>query len=342
MPGRTAATKPAGERPPSVGAGPPAGIAGAPSSVMTARGAAAVHTRGYIRAQLDGRRWQRPARGVLVTHNGPLTSEEALWVSLLASPAGSALGGLTAATLDGLTGFEPTTLDILIPARARRPVGAPDQHDSRDGSDDEARAVAGDDADSPVQYRRSRLLGDADVHPLRAPRRTRIARSIVDAAAWSSADRRARVLVLAAVQQRLVRPVDLRQVLERRQRFRHRPLALETIGDAEGGVQSLPELEFARLIRRHGLPEPTRQQVLRRSDGKYYLDTAWAEYDAACEVQGIPHLRVGKWEADMSRMNEILIAGPRQLAFSSYAIRHDQARVASQLTRLLRRGGWPG
>jgi hypothetical protein len=149
-------------------------------------------------------------------------------------------------------------------------------------------------------------------------------------------------LVLAAVQQRLVRPSDLRKVLERRQRFRHRPLVLETIGDAEGGVQSLPELDFARLIRRHGLPEPTRQQVLRRSDGKYYLDTAWSEYDAACEVQGIPHLRVGKWEADMSRTNEILIAGPRQLAFSSYAIRHDGDRVAGQLTRLLRRGGWPG
>jgi hypothetical protein len=148
------------------------------------------------------------------------------------------------------------------------------------------------------------------------------------------------VLLLAGVQQGPTRPADLLVVVDRSERLRHGALIRESIRDAEGGIQSLPELEFAHLIRRYGLPEPTRQRVLRRPDGKFYLDAAWERYGAACEIQGIPHLRVGRWEADMSRSNEIMIAGPRLLAFSSYAIRHDQPRVADQLTRLLRRGGW--
>jgi hypothetical protein len=289
----------------------------APASVLTARRALALHTRGYVRAQLDGRRWQRPARGVVVTHNGPLTEDERLWVALLGAPAGSALAGLTAARLDRFEGFEPGTIDVLVPCGSRKPV-------PMDG----------------VTFRRSRSLRDDDIHPARAPRRTRIARSLVDASAWAKSDRLARVLVLAGVQQGRTRPADLQAVVDRSERLQHGTLIRESIQDAEGGIQSLPELAFAQLIRRHGLPEPTRQRALRRPDGKFYLDAAWDDYETACEIQGIPHLKVGRWEADMSRSNEIMIAGPRLLAFSSYAIRHDQPRVADQLTRLLRRGGW--
>ncbi len=290
---------------------------GCPESVLTYRRALTRYTRGQIRAQLDGRRWQRPARGVLVTQNGPLTDDEQLWIALLGAPAGSAVAGLTAATLDGLDGFEPETVDLLVPRGARVPA-------PRDG----------------VSFHRARMPFDLDVHPVRTPRRTRIARSVIDAAAWASSERLARVLVLAATQQRLVRPADLQAVTDRRDRFRQGVLVRESVLDAAGGIQSLPELEFARLVRRHQLPEPTRQRVLQRRDGRYYLDAAWDRYEATCEIQGIPHLQVGRWQADLSRSNEILIAGPRLLAFSSYAIRHSQARVADQLTRLLRRGGW--
>lgn len=167
-------------------------------------------------------------------------------------------------------------------------------------------------------------------------------RSLVDAATWTTSERLARVLILAGVQQGRCRPSDLRAVVDRRERLTNGALIRESIEDAEGGIQSLPELEFGRLIRRYHLPEPSRQQILLRSDGKFYLDAAWSAYDAACEIQGIPHLKVGRWEADMSRSNEVMIAGPRLLAFSSYAIRHQQPRVADLLARLFRRAGWPG
>ena len=66
-------------------------------------------------------------------------------------------------------------------------------------------------------------------------------------------------------------------------------------------------------------PAPTRQSPRQRSDGRYYLDVEWRGFGAACEIHGIPHLAVMQWESDLERANEITIAGPRLLVFSSYA-----------------------
>ncbi len=87
---------------------------------------------------------------------------------------------------------------------------------------------------------------------------------------------------------------------------------------------------------------PTRQAKHKRQDGPFYLDVEWAEYDAAVEIHGIPHIRVLQWEADLERANQITIVGPRMLMFSSCATRHEQDRVGRQLVALLRRGGWTG
>jgi len=47
----------------------------------------------------------------------------------------------------------------------------------------------------PVTVHYSTMLAWGDVHPLREPRRTRVARSLVDAAAWAGSDRRAQALL---------------------------------------------------------------------------------------------------------------------------------------------------
>jgi very-short-patch-repair endonuclease len=62
----------------------------------------------------------------------------------------------------------------------------------------------------------SRRLTDEDVHPAKQPRRTRIARSIIDVASWMATDRGAMAVLAAGVQQRLVRVEDARQVAEYR------------------------------------------------------------------------------------------------------------------------------
>ena len=180
------------------------------------------------------------------------------------------------------------------------------------------------------------------MHPLRLPPRTRPARSAIDEASWSRHERRARVVVLATAQQGLASAGELSAALARRGTPRHRALILESIHDAAGGIQSLPERDVELIRRRCRLPEPTRQSVLRRRDGRYYLDLDWHRYHARCEVHGIPHSYVAQWDADVDRTNEIALTGPRLLVFTSWAVRRRPDRVGDQLTRLLRRGGWAG
>jgi len=135
-----------------------------------------------MRWRVRSGRWQQPCRGVLVTHSGPVGDGEALWIALLAAGPQAVLGGLTAAGLDGLTGFETKAVHLVLPASGRMRTRIPG-----------------------VIVHRSRVLGADDVHPARLPPRTRIARSLLDAAAWSRSDDAARSILAAGVQQRLAR-----------------------------------------------------------------------------------------------------------------------------------------
>ncbi len=291
------------------------------ASVLTTGQAVRTFGRGHLRHQLARRRWQRPHRGVVVLHSGPLTHEQRLWIALLACPPGSALSGIDALGTEGLTGVAAAPrlqVAVTMPLGSRRPP----------------RGL--------VRAHWSEQLDTQDVHLLRAPRRTRPARSAIDEASWADQDRWARVVLLATVQQRLTRPMDLYATLARRGSPSRRALILESIHDAGGGIQSLPEHDFDVVRRLFRVPEPSRQSRLRRRDGHFYLDVEWRTYGAACEVHGIPHSWVPQWDADLDRENEITLAGPRLLVFSSYAVRRRPTRVGDQLVRLLRRGGWTG
>lgn len=286
--------------------------------VLTARQAITLHGRPFVRAMMRNEVWQSPTRGVYVTHNGPLTTDQRDWVALLACKPRSVLGGLTSLRHDGLIGFEDEVPTVVQPMGAEPP-----------SYDD-------------VVAHWSIWLDSRDVHPLRLPPRTRSARSLVDAASWELRERRARAIVLAGVQQRLVATRQLREALERRGRCRHRALIVESILDASGGIQSLPERDFDSIRSRIGAPAPRRQSIRRRADGRYYLDVEWPELATSVEIHGIPHIRVLNWESDLERANEIVIQGTRMLIFSSYAIRHQSDRVRDQLVRMLRSGGWSG
>ncbi len=280
---------------------------------------------GVLRAHLGAGRWQEPVSGVLVRHNGPLTDEQLMWVALLAGPPGTMLHGLSAAVVDGFTGFRPDALTIVIPGPSRNRRSVVELH-SRWG----------------VQVRWSTKLGEADVNPDAVPPRTRLARSIVDAASQRVPQQRSRVLVLAVAQQRLVRTAALWDALSRRGRCRNRALIAESIVDAAGGIESLPEREFDQIRLVRGLPEPTRQAVLQRRDGRFYLDIEFQPWGVRAEVHGIPHLAVRNWDRDLERQNEISIDGSGLLVFSSYAIRRQPQLVGDQLVRMLRSRGWQG
>lgn len=273
---------------------------------------------GVVRNKVDRGMWQKPCRGVVLLHNGPPTDKQLLAVALASAARGAALGGLTALALDDLDGFEPERLQIVLPSGARRP--------SQEG----------------LQLHWSTQLDSRDVHPLAEPRRTRPARSLVDAASWTTNERLARAIVIAGVQQGLTSTRHLREALSRRGPCRHRALIVESILDAAGGIQSLPERDFDEVCRFVGLPRPTRQRLVRGPDGRYYLDASWDGLGMSAEVHGIPHHAVERWSADLMRANEVVISGERLLVFSSYAIRREQRTVADQLLRMARALGWNG
>lgn len=285
-------------------------------TVLTFREALERVTRARLRTLVKRNIWRCPYRGVFVTHNGPLLPVERDAVALLVCATGSVLGGLSSLRHDGFSGHEVDAPVVVQPAGADTPP-----------YDD-------------VRLRWSTMLDERDVHPERKPRRTRPARSLVDAASWASADVGARQLVIAGVQQGLVRTSDLREALTRRGTCHRRALIVQSILDASGGIQSLPERDFEELRLRARLPRPTRQSPKRRPDGRYYLDVSWDEFDAAVEIHGIPHLEVPRWEDDLSRANEIVIGGTRLLIFSSFAVRHHGERVINQVVRLLVARGW--
>lgn len=294
--------------------------------VLPRQAACLMYGEGRVRAQLGARRWAAPARGVVVTHNGPLSVDQRMWVALFAAPPGTLLGGLTALRLGGLREFDDEGLTLVVPASTYTP----------------SRAQLSLPGDWRVKLRWSTKLGVEDVSPHVAPPRTRPARSVVDAASERISSRRARVLVLAPVQQRMVQPQALWDALSRRGRCRNRKIIAESILDAAGGVDSLPEGDFDQICRRAGLPEPSRQVVLPRRDGRYYLDRKWARLGVCAEVHGIPHSEVRNWDNDLLRQNDIAIEGGGLLVFSSYAIRHLADRVQSQLVNMFRNRGWRG
>jgi len=294
--------------------------------VLTVRDASAIFGQGHVRAQLVGRRWQCPTPGVLVCHNGPLTGAQRVWVALLAAPAGAVVSGLTAAALDGLQGFTPDRLTLTIPGSSRDP--------RRRG------VVLADQTVVAMHW--STKLGPEDVNDRVAPPRTRVPRSLVDAASERVTERRARAIVLAGVQQGRTRPPALWDALSRRGRCRNRAMIAESIVDAEGGIQSLPEAEFDALVRRCRLPRPTRQVAVQHRFGRYFLDNEWEQFGFRAEVHGLPHIRVARWDEDLLRQNDITIAEGGLLVFSSYAVRHRQETVADQLRRMLTSRGWTG
>jgi len=283
------------------------------ATVLTASSAIGLLGAAAVRWRVTSGRWQRPHRGVLVTHSGPVSGTEALWVALFAHGPQAVLGGLTAARLDGLTGFQDQAIHLVVPAA--RPVRS---------------RVPG------VIVHRSRVLGAEGVHPLRQPPRTRLARSLLDAAAWARSDDAARSILAAGVQQRLTRADHLTAVLGRFPTIRRRALLASTLADIAGGAQALSELDFARLARRYSLPEPDRQVMRVDAHGqRRWLDAFWDKARLVVEVDGLWHMEAAAWWADMRRDNDLIISGLRVLRFPAFAVRDNPGIVAGQIRAAL-------
>jgi very-short-patch-repair endonuclease len=275
-------------------------------------------SRSAVRHRVATGRWQQPHRSVLVTHNGPVTRAEHRWIAVLAAGDHAVLAGVSAAEVGGLRGYGDDKIHLLVPAGHRVETLTPD-----------------------VVVHRTTRLDAADVLVSHRVPRTRMARSIVDAAQWAATDDLAQAVVAAAFQQRLVAIRSMEEVLRRLVRARRRQLILRTARDAAGGAHSLAEIDLGRLCRRHGLPAPARQVVRQDAAGRRrYLDAYFEQWRVHVEIDGSQHFDPRHAWADMQRQNDLWITGDRVLRFPAWALRRTPDAVASQLRAALRAAGW--
>jgi hypothetical protein len=260
--------------------------------------------------------WRSLGPRVVALHRGDLGRDARWWAGVLhasldddGTPGRVALSGLSALEAGGVKGFETREVHVVV---------------------EHGRQV--DDLVAPglvVVVHETRLFGPDAVHPTLAPPRLRLARAVIECASDVVRQQpgRARAMLAAAVQQRLLRGDDLRVVAAGRRTLPGRRLILETIGDAQGGAHSLPEMQLMRGLRRTGLPEPRRQRTLQRADGRWYLDVDFTDFLVTVEVNGLQHYEQTLREQDDFRRAVLQIGGRIVADLSSYAVRHELPRA---------------
>lgn len=275
-------------------------------------------TPAALRWRVASGRWQRPARGLLVAHSGPVPRETWLWLAVLAGGRDAVLAGPTAAALGGLRGYESDRVHLLV------------------GPGRQVTALAG------LVVHRSGRLPARDVHAQLVPRRTTLPRSIVDTASWRRRSGPPARSSRPPCSSGSSAPASSARCWTGCPPRRRRVI-LRTLDDVEGGSQSIAELDLVRLCRRAGLPVPTRQAARTdRAGRRRWLDAWWPQWRLQVEVDGAAHAEVGSWWADMSRQNEAWIRGERVLRFPAVVLRREPAVVVAQLRAALAAAGWPG
>jgi hypothetical protein len=275
------------------------------------------YSQGRVAAQIAANRWKALGPVVVVLRNGPLTYRQQCWAAVLHCGKNAALAGRTAATWDGLAGWESSEIHVVV-SRGR---------------------TVGELPGIDLVVHESRTHAQTHIHPAWQPRRVRMSRAIIQAAIWSNHARSACGILCAAVQQGQASPAQLRVQLDIAGRVRHKRILRATLDDVDGGARALSEIDFGRLCRRYGLNIEARQEVRRDPDGRRrYIDVTLRGRDGRIirvEVDGALHLLALNYWADMNRQNERVIQGDRILRFSTVVIRLDEVKVVDQLARAL-------
>jgi very-short-patch-repair endonuclease len=191
-----------------------------------------------------------------------------------------------------------------------------------------------------VDIRQTRRLRPEDLAPSGVPR-TRPEVAGVRGALWAQSDKQAALLLTMTVQQRLTTAERLGAQLLRVKRDARRILVTSVVTDLLGGVRSLGELEFARMCRERGLPEPSRQVVRRGPDGRYYLDVIWDRWDVVVEVDGIQHEWASNLVSDALRHNAVTLDGAVVLRLPLLGLRVAPDEFFDQISTALADRGCP-
>lgn len=260
-----------------------------------------------IRREVSAGRWRLHGRQTVALHTGPLGVSARHWRAVWEVGVGiAALDGVSALQAAGLTGFEEDTIHVSVRHTAT------------------IRQVAG--------VRVHKLARRHDEELLTAGvTRTRPALAAVRAARWAASDRQAALLLVMPVQQRLCTGDQLVEAAESTRGRTRRRLIPRLAHDVAHGAESLGELDFARLCRARGLPEPTRQALRLGPRGRVYLDVAWEDIGLCVEIDGSSHQMGLSVTDDHLRQNDLALTDHTVLRMNLVGLRLEERRFMDQV-----------
>ena len=270
--------------------------------------------RHHVRKQVSRGRWGLHGRRTVAVHTRELSQSELHWRAVWeASPSAAALDGVSALMAAGLKGYDEAVVHVsVVHTRRSVPVSGVRLHKI-------PRRCAGEVIEAGVP-------------------RVRPAIAAVRAAHWAVSDRQAALILAMTVQQRLCSPDQLLDAAARVGGRRRRRFVRDVVTDVAGGAQSLGELDFARMCRRHGVPEPVRQEIRQDAEGRRYLDARWA-CGLVAEIDGAGHRWGLAITDDNLRQNDLVVAGDNVLRLDKLGLRLHEARFMGQVrAALLARG----
>ncbi|MEO6998623.1 MAG: hypothetical protein ABI112_11110, partial [Terracoccus sp.] len=257
-------------------------------------------SRHDVASEVDAGRWRRAGRHTVVIGTSAPRGEALWWRAVWETGAGAALDGAAALMVSGLTGYLADAIDVSLPTDNRR------------------HSVPG--------VRRHRRSSQPASIAVGVPR-VRSEHAAIHAAHWARSDRQAALVLCLVVQQRLVSPAGLLGAWRAIGRSPRRQMIDTVVHDVCDGAHSLGELDFAGLCRARGLPEPQRQSVRSRPDGRVYLDVARDDTGLVVEIDGGHHALALNVVADALRQNELLLGAERVLRVPVLGLRLGPERV---------------
>ncbi|KNX37865.1 hypothetical protein [Luteipulveratus halotolerans] len=264
-------------------------------------------TRYDVREEVAAGRWS--VRGHQTVFIPPVEQELAdRWSAVFEVGAGARLDGVTALLQAGLKGWSQEVIDVSVPHHKK------------------VRRVPG------VRIHAVRALEALTTHALP---RTRTEIATIRAAVWAVSDRQAATFIAMAVQQRLVAKPALLEAWDQMSYVRNAAFLGQIIRDVCAGAESLGELDFARLCRQYGLPEPERQVVRREGKSRVYLDVRWRDRAVVVEVDGAQHFSGLTPVDDALRQNAVVLGGDAVLRIPVLGLRLYESQFMEQVRAAL-------
>ena len=260
--------------------------------------------------------FQRPYRGVVVVHSGPIAWRTRARAALLRGGPDAHLSHASAGYVLQYLDRAPHVIDVSVP-EARRVAPTPG-----------------------LRVHRTRHLEGEIV--ARFPVTTR-ASTVLDLVA-SGRSEDAAVAVVAAAMHAGTWPDQVLDAAAARPRLPRRGLLLDMLAAVADGAESPLELRYHRDVeRRHRLPRSARQGW-EHVDGRWIrADVRYPRLGVRVELDGCFAHPGGRTDADTWRDNAVAIAHAElTLRYRWRHVAGDPCGTAAQLARALRSRGWRG